>query len=74
MEGLLLLKKMLLPGDFMCKIVLKDTFCGSIVKKLPEICQFPMEKSIIPIFMSILWTLFSAISLHQINESSNTDI
>ena len=45
-------------------------FCGSIVTKLPEICQVSMKKPVIQIFMSIPRTFFSGKSLHKINESS----
>ena len=63
---------MLLLGDFICKINLKDPFfCGSIVKKLPDICQVLMESHVIGIFMSMLRTFFSAKSFHEINESSD---
>ena len=45
-------------------------FCGSIVRKLLEICQVPMERPVLRIFLSMLRTFFSAKSFHQIGESS----
>lgn len=45
-------------------------FCGSIVRKLVEICQVPMERPVLRIFLSMLRTFFSAKSFHQIGESS----
>ena len=72
-EGLFLLKEMLLPVDFMCKIDLKyEYFAVPLSKKLPDICQIPMERPIIRIiFMSMLQTFFRIKSFYQINESSN---
>ena len=46
-------------------------FCGFIVKKFIEICQFLMESLVIQFFMSMLRTFFRAKSFHQINKSSN---
>ena len=73
-EGLFLLKKNATArGLYVQDCFERRIFCGSIVKKLPKICQFPMERPVIRIFMSMLRTFFSAISFHQINESSNTE-
>ena len=72
MEGLFLLKEMLLPGDFICKINLKDAQFEVPISKAPGIMSGFNRKACYTNF-HVRASDFppSAESFHQINESSN---
>ena len=74
MKGLFLLKKMLLSGDKMCKIDLKDAYfvirlsvCMSVCQyvRIQEVCQFPVERSPIQVLLSLLWTFSSSSGFYE---------
>lgn len=62
MEGLFLLKELLMSSDLMCKI---DLLCSSISERLSKVCKISVERQSIQISMLLFRSLFSAKNIHK---------
>lgn len=71
-ENLFLLKEMLLLGDFMSNIDLKEAYSAVLLSKSSQkYVRFQQKGLLIGTFMPMLQTFYSTKNFHQINESSN---
>ena len=72
MEGLFLLKEMLLPGGKMCKIDLKDGYFAiplSPVSEIQDVCQIPVEKPSVQVLLPLLQTFSCSSGLYKVIKS-----
>ena len=68
MEGLHLMKGLLLEKDYMCKIDLRDAYFT--IPKVQEIPQVQMGGNTVRVSLPSLWTRLSTSDIYKINESS----
>ena len=67
MEGLHLMKGLLLEKDYMCKIDLRDAYFT--IPKVQEIPQVQMGGNTVRVSLPSLWTRLSTSDIYKINES-----
>ena len=72
MEGPFFLKEILLKGDYMCKIDLKDAYFSVLLnRKSPKICEFQVERSNLSVSLPLLRSGTSTQDIYKTNEGSH---
>ena len=69
MEGLFLLKDMLLPGENMCKIDLNDGYFAIPVSEVQEVYPILEERPFIRVLLPLLWAFSSSSGFYKVIKS-----
>ena len=68
MEGLFLLKEIIIPRDQMCEIDLKDAYFTISSKEISETRQISMDVQAVPVSLFIIRSVFSTMDFYKVNE------